>query len=265
MGEIADFMLQQRSESPSYGSPGKYRYTQSIPQTYYRKILNYLTKNIATGEGRLEHQEAVDAIRELFLKRSKIPHPRPSELSVKHLAYLKRTCFEAGIRIIGYEWLDADEELRKLKGEKNEMTIPTKEVKLAFKNSKSEEGEFQLTLTKGLLSEVVAVSFSYPHYEREGFYSERQKSVFSKDEREAKIVIDMKVVFDSLVNLLNNLLSADKLNEETYNNVMDGFEPFILEALDFSEIEPLLDTERGLKSGRKKRISKTSRKAKVKK
>lgn len=133
-----------------------------------------------------------------------------------------------------------------------------KEVKNIFKLFTGKGDQYAITVEQGVHKETIAVSFDRSKYRAKGFIKTKE-SIFNSHSNDVKEVINMHNVFTSLVNLLNNLHSADLLIEVQYNTVIDAYEPFIFEALDFSEIEPFLEKDSGLNIKKKKRISRRGR------
>lgn len=258
MGEIADWMVEQEIDKAIRLGSSSIRfndnnYNPSLPVNEYRKLINFLTTNL-----KMPNYLAKKLIVENLIKRGEFPVPNFTRLNPDEKLQLFNIISKAGLKLEGYNHstMQKHYEMAKEKGIAKEMKVPNAEVENLFKSelAMTEEGEFLLVIERGMYREVVAVSFAYPHYRSKGFYAERKSSIFAKEADTDKMVINMREIFNSLTTLLNNLASADLLNEEAYNNVMDGFEPFIYEALDFSEIEGMLGKTSGLKDGKKKRI-----------
>ena len=283
MGEIADYYIEQQmfNESdwarPNWGS--KYPATRGLVKVneypgneVYGRLMNFLTQNL-----HMDNALAKRYIKDNLLTRGKFPVPNFDRLNTQEKVSLYNIIKNAGMTIEGYdgkklaEAIKAEKEKgkcgyydtlakQKRKSEEEEVDMVERDMKTYFKVESHEEGEKVLVLERGMMKEAVAVSFSFPHYRKEGFYVERKSNVFSKELDTEKMTVDMGKVFNALCTLLNNLLSSEKLSEDTYNAALDGFESFILEALDYSEIAPMLDTARGLKSGKKKRIANSRKK-----
>ena len=252
-----------------WNKPEKY-YNEYLKPDDFRALMNFLTVTLSPRV-RLTPLEAKRFIMDNLIKRGKYPVRNFSRLNHTEKANLQIMLDKFNMEIEGYdrqmdELVALEKERQKanfkIQNEEENNMLPKTEVKTMFTVRNEEEGEKVLYLTRGMASEAVAVSYSYPHYKREGFYAEKKSNVFAKEMDEQRITVSMGEVFGALAVTLNNLLASEKLTEENYNKLLDGYEPFILEALDFEEIEPMLDTERGLKSGRKKRISNSKPKKK---
>lgn len=135
--------------------------------------------------------------------------------------------------------------------------MDNREVTKKFKMVPGTSGEQSLVIETGVYKEVIAVSFNRSKMRARGFIKSRD-SLYNRAGYNEKEVINLHDIFMSLTTVLNNLYSADLLYEESYNNVMDAYEPFINEALDYSEIEGMLDSD-GINSTKKKRISRRER------
>jgi hypothetical protein len=133
-----------------------------------------------------------------------------------------------------------------------------KDVKRIFKMQTAENGQYAVSVEKGVHKEIIAISFDKAKYRAKGFIK-TSESLFNQGQNTVKEIINMHEVITSMVNLLNNLFSADLLTEDQYNLVMDAFEPFLYEALDFTEVEPFLEKDSALNKNKKKRITRRGR------
>lgn len=129
-----------------------------------------------------------------------------------------------------------------------------KEVVKKFKLINGENSQFAIIIEQGMHRETVAVSFDKSKYRAKGFIKAKEGVFNSFGNSEIKEVIDMREIFNSMVTILNNLVSADLLVEKQYDSVLEAFEPFILEALAFEEIESMIENGSGIRAGKKKKI-----------
>lgn len=285
MGEVSDYYIDQqmfgRPRASDFPPQRNKPYQQDLFNEWirgenYNKLVNFLTGTLDANK-RLTKDTAKRFIYDNLVKKGKVPYHRVSLLNAQELISLINIIDKCGCELNDDEQIKVNKILKGLgkfvpNEEEKKMyeralekgrgfshkasDVPTAEVENLFRveTMDVEEGEFSLVLERGMYREIVAVSYAYPHYRSQGFYTGRKSSVFSKDLDSDKMVIDMRGVFQSLALLLNNLASADKLTEDTYNSALDGYETFLYEALDFSEIESLIGKTSGLKDGKKKRI-----------
>jgi hypothetical protein len=133
-----------------------------------------------------------------------------------------------------------------------------REVAKIFKMQNADNGQYAVVVEKGVHKEVIITSFDRSKFRAKGFIKTNE-SIFNRNFNDVKEIINMHDVFQGLVNALNNLYSADLLIETQYNALLDGFEPFIFEALDFSEFTSYLEKDSSLNANKKKRISRRGR------
>lgn len=141
-----------------------------------------------------------------------------------------------------------------VQGDGKKMREATREVAKRFKVIAGEKGEYSVVLEQGAYRETIAVTFGRAKYRARGF-SVKTDNLYEN----TKDVINMHDIVHAMVNLLNNLYSCGLLLEDNYNNVLDALEPFLDEALDFSEVEPYLE-ETNINANKKKRIKRKERK-----
>lgn len=289
MGEVSDWMIdQQIGRGCNLGSwdakKSSVRGTYTPPHHFnpylenkdYNSLVRFLTMSLS-NEKRLNEVDAKRLILDRLVKKGKFPYPRVSKLNGNELASLINIIKKSGLELDGYDETELQRKVE-LEEEKERVNMnrgfsqdrpksstatigfetltPQAEVEQLFRveTIDSEEGEFSVVIERGMYREVVAVSYAYPHYRERKFYAGRKSNIFSKEADTDKMVIYMSGIFESMATLLNNLASADLLTEDVYNNAVDGFEPFIYEALDYSEIQSLIGKTSGLKDGKKKRI-----------
>ena len=132
--------------------------------------------------------------------------------------------------------------------------VAEREVKKRFKSLPGNNGEYSIVIEQGVYRETVAVSFDKKKYRARGFLvKDEEKTSYYDANAGMKEVINMHDIFANLANLLNNLYSADLMSEDTYNAAIDGYEPFISEALEYAEIEGYLEPST-INNNKKKRI-----------
>jgi hypothetical protein len=132
-----------------------------------------------------------------------------------------------------------------------------RQVKKVFKMINGDNGEYGVIVEQGISKETIAVSFDRSKFRAKGFISQKE-SLFNSSYKDVKEVINMHEVMSSLVTVLNNLYSADLLSEDMYNNVIDGYEPFLYEALAYEEFKNFLEPS-SIGSNKKKRVSRRGR------
>jgi hypothetical protein len=147
---------------------------------------------------------------------------------------------------------------RKMNSNSNSYPQYEREVAKIFKMQTADNGQYAVVVEKGVHKEVIITSFDRSKFRAKGFIKTNE-SIFNRNFNDVKEIINMHDMFQALVNALNNLYSADLLIETQYNALLDGFEPFIFEALDFSEFTSYLEKDSSLNANKKKRISRRGR------